>query len=137
AMLAAYAQNGHLSKAEEIFAAMEEASLVSWTAMLDGYARNGFVRNAASIFHSMPERNFVACDGLHPDESSFVSILLACSRSGHVDAARRCFSCLSSDFFVVPSKKLHSCVIDTLCRAAFRRDASELVFSMPFKPDSV
>ncbi|EFJ28008.1 hypothetical protein SELMODRAFT_72427, partial [Selaginella moellendorffii] len=123
---------GHLSKAEEIFAAMEEASLVSWTAMLDGYARNGFVRNAASIFHSMAERNF-----LRPDESSFVSILLACSRSGHVDAARRCFSCLSSDFFVVLSKKLHSCVIDTLCRAAFCRDASELVFSMPFKPDSV
>lgn len=61
AMLTAYAQNGQIGKARQVFDEMPERNIASWNAMITAYTRSGSaVGEARELFRVMPERNAVS-----------------------------------------------------------------------------
>ncbi|XP_068655581.1 pentatricopeptide repeat-containing protein At4g31070, mitochondrial-like [Aristolochia californica] len=78
ALLDMYAKCGSISAAETVFNGMQKSSMISWSAMIAGYGFHGLGHKALKLFHNMKGVGFV------PDESSFLSVLSACSHSGLV-----------------------------------------------------
>ncbi|XP_024532791.1 pentatricopeptide repeat-containing protein At1g62260, mitochondrial-like [Selaginella moellendorffii] len=77
-MLAAYAQNGHLSRAKQLFDKMPARDIVSWSSMLAASSLN----SAADLFERMPSR----------DQVSWTALLAAHARAGNVDKAIALFN---------------------------------------------
>eukprot|EP01018_Ginkgo_biloba_P012682 Gb_36222 [translate_table: standard] len=103
-MIAGYAWSGSMENARQLFDKMPKRNVVSWTTVIAGYARNGLMQNARHLFDKMPERDVISWNaiiagyaqnwqyeeslklfskmqqmGMKPNESSFVSILSACT----------------------------------------------------------
>eukprot|EP01018_Ginkgo_biloba_P007459 Gb_18840 [translate_table: standard] len=103
-MIAGYAQNGRMDEARHLFDTMPRRNVVSWTAAITGYAQIGQMEDARHLFDKMPERDAVAWNaiiagyaqnwqyeesvllfsemqriGLRPNQSSFASVLSACT----------------------------------------------------------
>ncbi|EFJ06194.1 hypothetical protein SELMODRAFT_135885 [Selaginella moellendorffii] len=81
AMLCAYAQNGHLEDARQVFDAMPERDVVSYNAMLAAYTQRGHMDEASQVFFGMEERSSV----------SWNCIACGYAQDGHIDAATRVF----------------------------------------------
>lgn len=61
AMLSAYAQNGQLKKARQVFDDMPERTVASWNAMITAYTKSNFGMNDGfQLFLQMPQRNAVS-----------------------------------------------------------------------------
>ncbi|EFJ27628.1 hypothetical protein SELMODRAFT_94889 [Selaginella moellendorffii] len=77
AMIDAYAQNGHIEQAAEIFERMQlqglDPDLIAWTAMMTAYNQLGHAREALLLFRKMD------LQGLEPDRFAFVAAIDACS----------------------------------------------------------
>ncbi|XP_065869746.1 pentatricopeptide repeat-containing protein At1g09410, mitochondrial-like [Euphorbia lathyris] len=72
AMISAYADQGSMVEASELFNLIPEKNLVSWNAMIDGYSRNGLERDALKHMILMFR------SGLKPNETTITTILTAC-----------------------------------------------------------
>ncbi|EFJ31294.1 hypothetical protein SELMODRAFT_88850 [Selaginella moellendorffii] len=131
AMLAAYAQNGHVKEAKELFNSMPRTSFVSWNAMVTAYAQNGHPREALELFHSM------VLHGERPDEMTFSSILLASSHNGMADRGWSYFASMVPDYCVRPGRDHFYCMVDAFGRAGRLAEAMELAERMPFEADVV
>lgn len=107
AMITGYAQNGRLDEAFDLFERMPERDLPSWNTMITGFMQNRDMERARKLFDEMPRKNVVSWtamisgyvqDGLRevalkvfsvmlregtvkPNQSTFVSVLGACSDS--------------------------------------------------------
>lgn len=78
AFISAYAKCGSLISAEHVFSGMNTKSVSSWNALIGGYAQNGDPKKALDFYFQMTRSGFV------PDYFSIGSLLLACSRLGHL-----------------------------------------------------
>ncbi|OWM78906.1 pentatricopeptide repeat-containing protein At2g35030, mitochondrial-like isoform X2 [Punica granatum] len=107
AMITGYAQNGRVDEAFDLFERMPERDLPSWNTMITGFIQNHDMERAQKLFDEMPRRNVVSWttmisgyvqdgqheealkvfakmlreDGVKPNQSTFVSVLGACSDS--------------------------------------------------------
>ncbi|KAK4762185.1 hypothetical protein SAY87_030069 [Trapa incisa] len=107
AMITGCAQNKRLDEALEFFERMPERDLPSWNTMITGFTQNHDMERAQKLFHDMPRRNVVSwtamisgylqdgqCEealkvfsmmlregSVKPNQSTFVSVLGACSES--------------------------------------------------------
>lgn len=107
AMITGYAQNGRLDDAFDLFKRMPERDLPSWNTMITGFMQNRDMERAQRLFDEMPRRNVVSwtsvitgyvqegqCEEalkvfsmmvregtVKPNQSTFVSVLGACSDS--------------------------------------------------------
>ena len=73
AMVTGYCKMGKLDKAKEIFDEMPERNVVSWNAMISGYGQNDQAESALKLFNEMLEM------GIDPDETTWVTVVSACS----------------------------------------------------------
>lgn len=71
-----YGKCGSLKDAIEVFDAMPQRNVVSWTSMISGYSQNGRDDNAVKLYLQMVRFGF------RPDQFTFGSIIKACSGMG-------------------------------------------------------
>ncbi|XP_024539378.1 pentatricopeptide repeat-containing protein At4g02750-like [Selaginella moellendorffii] len=59
-MVQAYAQDGHVEQARDVFERMPRRNVVLFTALIQAYARRGEMEEAKRLFDEMPQRDVVA-----------------------------------------------------------------------------
>ncbi|KAG7614434.1 Tetratricopeptide-like helical domain superfamily [Arabidopsis suecica] len=75
--------------------------------------------------------------GLKPDSVTFISVLTACTHSGHLDLGFHYFNLMKEKYNIRPAKEHYGCMVDLLCRAGRLSDAEQMINEMPWKKDDV
>ncbi|KAK9156783.1 hypothetical protein Scep_003357 [Stephania cephalantha] len=130
AMIDMYAKCGSVDSAREIFDAMEEKNVVSWSAMIAAYGCHGHGREALGLFPLMVQ------SGVEPNRITFLNLLYACSHAGLVDEGRKIFDTMWECHSVKPDVKHYTCIVDLLGRAGRLNEALELIENMPLERDA-
>ncbi|XP_057872604.1 pentatricopeptide repeat-containing protein At4g02750 [Cryptomeria japonica] len=73
ALITCYAQNGRMGEAQKLFKQLQNPNIVSWNSMIEGYLQSGNSKAALQHFSEMYRL------GWKPNQSTFASILSACS----------------------------------------------------------
>ncbi|KAG0476605.1 hypothetical protein HPP92_013446 [Vanilla planifolia] len=68
-MISGHAQNGLMSRAQDIFKTMPEHDVISWNSMISGYFQNGNLRESARFFIKMKRTS------IKPDRTTFAIVL--------------------------------------------------------------
>ena len=129
AVIDMYANCGNLEDAKRFFYGMGEKDVVCWNAMIAGNGMNGYGTDAIDLFLQMKG------SGLDPDESTFVSVLYACSHAGMVYEGLQIFYHMVKTSHDIPNLQHYACVIDILGRAGQLDAAYSFINNMPFQPD--
>lgn len=131
ALIDMYAKCGSVSSAHEVFQAIRQRPVISWTAMIMGFAQNGQAREAVKVFDDM------LLTGIVPNQVTFICVLNACSQGGFVDEGWIYFSAMTDKFGVQPGEDHYACMVDLLGKAGQIEDAEELISRMPFRPGAL
>ncbi|KAL6627254.1 hypothetical protein ACP70R_030980 [Stipagrostis hirtigluma subsp. patula] len=124
-----YAKCGRVAAAHKVFDQMKSRDLISWNSIIAGYGMHGLCDEALAMFAEMARAM------VEPDAVTFVSVLSACSHGGRVLEGRRLFDQMVQEHKISPSMEHYTCMVDLLGRAGLLRDASELIKTMPMRPD--
>ncbi|XP_024518871.1 pentatricopeptide repeat-containing protein At1g11290, chloroplastic-like [Selaginella moellendorffii] len=128
ALVTMYAKCRSIDEAREVFDAMEDRSVVSWSAMILGYAENGKGDLALGLFQRMKQDSD---DSIAPNRVTYLAALKACaatcenSREQALETARAlhleiCQNGLESDLFVA------STLVDLYWKCGSSVDARDL-----------
>ncbi|XP_040378329.1 pentatricopeptide repeat-containing protein At4g35130, chloroplastic [Oryza brachyantha] len=130
AVLHMYARSGDVAASREIFDKMVSRDVISWNTMIMGYAIHGQGKTALEMFDEMKY------NGLQPNESTFVSVLTACSVSGLVDEGWMHFNLMLQEYDMIPQIEHYGCMTDLLGREGDLREMLQFIESMPIDPTS-
>ncbi|XP_039173584.1 pentatricopeptide repeat-containing protein At1g08070, chloroplastic-like [Eucalyptus grandis] len=119
ALIDMYCKCGRLEGAKEVFDQMICKDIVSFNAMIMGLAMNGEGEEALWLFSSIQDL------GLHPDSSTFLAALCACSHSGLLEEGQRIFSEMQMRISVSPSLEHYASYIDLLSRGELAQHVSK------------
>ncbi|CAA0827608.1 Pentatricopeptide repeat-containing protein [Striga hermonthica] len=128
AIIDMYTNCASIRDGERYFEWMGEKDVACWNALISGYGSYGCGVKAVELFSKM---KFL---GIKPDESTFVSVLCACSHAGLVDIGLEIFDCMMENRNVILNAKHYACVVDLLGRAGRINDAYSLVKRMNQQP---
>ncbi|KAK6136816.1 hypothetical protein DH2020_029439 [Rehmannia glutinosa] len=124
AVIDMYANCASIRDAKRYFELMEEKDVACWNALISGYGMIGSGNEAVELFLKMKH------SGINPDESTFVSVLCACSHAGLVDLGLQIFDHITENRNIIPNSKHYACVIDLLGRAGRLNEAYSLIKSI-------
>ena len=131
ALVDMYAKCGKINLAERIFSnGSISKDVVLWNSMITGYSMHGHGYQAVSIYHKMME------EGIKPNQTTFLSLLSACSHSKLVEQGISLFYSMERDYNIRPTEKHYACLVDLLSRAGRFEEAKALIEKMPFQPDT-
>ena len=131
ALIDMYARCGKIHSAEKLFNnGFPFKDVILCNSMIMGYGMHGHGHHAFGIYDGMIE------EGLKPNQTTFVSLLTACSHSGLVEEGKTLFDSMERDHNIKPSDKHYACLVDLLSRAGCLEEADALVKQMPFKPST-
>lgn len=131
ALINMYAKCGKIHSAEKLFNnGFPLKDVIVCNSMIMGYGMHGHGHHAISVYDRMME------EGLKPNQTTFVSLLTACSHSGLVEEGKTLFQNMERDHDIKPSDKHYACIVDLLSRAGCLEEANALVKQMPFEPSS-
>ncbi|KAA8542894.1 hypothetical protein F0562_024046 [Nyssa sinensis] len=85
-LLNLYLRLGDLINGHKLFEEIPDKNVVSWTAIIAGFVQQGCPDKALSLFYRMH------CDGMKPNEFTFVSALHACSFSKSLTPAYQIYA---------------------------------------------
>lgn len=83
ALLDMYTKCGSIEIASQIFNEMTNRNVVSWTVMITTHADLGNVVDVFNLFQQMQ------CEGVNPNDVTFLSILCACGSLGDLEKGKR------------------------------------------------
>lgn len=129
ALLDFYAKCGDAESARAVFDTIEDKNTITWSAMIGGYGKQGDTKESLELFAEMLKKQ------QKPTESTFTSILSACSHTGMVNEGKKYFSSMYKDYNFTPSTKHYTCMIDMLARAGELEQALDVIEKMPIPPD--
>ncbi|XVF23112.1 hypothetical protein REPUB_Repub13aG0009600 [Reevesia pubescens] len=129
ALIGMYAKCGSMCEAREVFHAMPERTIVSWTTMISGCAMNGEFEEALDLFHQMRGLGF------KPNPITFLAVLQACTHAGFLDKGWEFFNMMTTIYDINPALDHYSCMADLLGRKGKLIEALEFVLNMPIKHD--
>ncbi|KAK7400169.1 hypothetical protein VNO78_11369 [Psophocarpus tetragonolobus] len=130
ALVDMYVKCGLLVLAQQLFDMIPKKDMISWTVMIAGYGMHGFGKEAISTFEKM------RIAGIEPEESSFTSILYACSHSGLLKEGWKFFDSMRSEYNIEPKLEHYACMVDLLVRSGNLSGAYKFIETMPIKPDA-
>ncbi|XP_021801507.1 pentatricopeptide repeat-containing protein At4g19191, mitochondrial-like [Prunus avium] len=130
ALIDMYAKCGNINSARELFYALPVRTVVSWTTMIAGFALNGNYEEALDLFCLMVDLD------LKPNHLTFLAILQACTHAGLLEKGMEFFDMMKKVYKINPGVDHYSCMADLLGRKGRLEEATELVKSMPMKPDA-
>ncbi|KAI4323599.1 hypothetical protein L6164_023192 [Bauhinia variegata] len=128
ALIDTYAKCGAIDTARKLFDMMEERHVITWNAMIDGYGTHGLGREALDLFDKMQQSS------IKPNETTFLSVIAACSHSGFVEEGLHYFESMKDDYGLEPSMDHYGAMVDLLGRAGELDHAWRFIQSMPIKP---
>lgn len=128
ALIDMYAKCGQLKKAENLFNKITERDVICWNVMISGYGMHGDAMSAINTFRQMELSN------VKPNELTFLALLSACNHAGLVNEGKYLFGRMG-DYFLKPTLKHYTCMVDLLGRSGFLVEAENLILSMPIVPD--
>jgi pentatricopeptide repeat protein len=131
ALITMYSKCGSIEEARNVFDKMPKRKASTWTAMITAYAQHAYVEEALQLFKQMQQ------EGMKPNNITFVSVLVACSRVGLVDEGRELFNSMSRDHGIIPAIEHYACMVDLLGRAGHLNEAEEFINQMPLEPTLV
>ncbi|XWS35050.1 hypothetical protein CRYUN_Cryun21dG0092900 [Craigia yunnanensis] len=130
ALIDMYSKCGSICDAREVFRAMPERTIVSWTSMISGCAVNGEFGEALDLFHQIRGLGF------KPNHITFLAVLQACTHAGCLDKGWEFFNMMITVYDINPGLDHYSCMADLLGRKGKLIEALEFVLNMPIKPDA-
>nr|XP_034571027.1 pentatricopeptide repeat-containing protein At4g35130, chloroplastic-like [Setaria viridis] len=130
AVMHMYARCGNILTSREIFDKMPGKDVISWNTIIIGYAIHGQGKTALEMFDEMQ------CNGVEPNESTFVSVLTACSVSGLEAEGWKQFSSMQQNYGMVPQIEHYGCMTDLLGRTGDLREVFQFIENMPIAPTS-
>ncbi|XP_024531910.1 pentatricopeptide repeat-containing protein At4g02750-like [Selaginella moellendorffii] len=126
-LIVAYARNGHLVEAKELFDAMLVRSTVTWASIMEACTMSNLAGQALEIFH------LENCSGqLMLDRVVFSAVLSAHSWLGCLDDAAGIIRDMASDYAIRPSVEHYCAILAMLTSRSELGDAEDLAASMPF-----
>ncbi|XP_059624856.1 pentatricopeptide repeat-containing protein At3g20730-like [Cornus florida] len=130
ALIDMYAKSGEISDANHIFEEMEDKNVISWTSLIAGYGKHGYGHKAIALYRKME------CEGLKPNDVTFLSLLFACSHSGLTGEGWECFSNMVGKYNILPRAEHYSCMVDLFARGGLLEEAYDLICKMDVKPNA-
>ncbi|XP_057528696.1 putative pentatricopeptide repeat-containing protein At1g68930 [Amaranthus tricolor] len=131
ALITLYGRCGIIEDSLRLFGEMNIRDEISWTALISSYAQFGKARETLHLYEEM------VSEGLKPDETTFVSILSACSRAGLVEEGKQYFELMVNLHGIVATPEHYACMIDLFSRAGRLEEAKSFISEMPYNPDAV
>ncbi|XP_009142893.1 pentatricopeptide repeat-containing protein At2g42920, chloroplastic [Brassica rapa] len=131
ALIDMYCKSGCVEEGLKVFEEAHEKQLSCWNSMILGLANNGYVERAIDLFLEL-ERS-----GLEPDSVSFIGVLTACAHSGKVHKAIEFFRLMREKYFIEPSVKHYTCMVNVLGGAGLLEEAEAMIKSMPVEEDAI
>ncbi|XP_072957329.1 pentatricopeptide repeat-containing protein At4g35130, chloroplastic [Typha angustifolia] len=123
-----YSRCGDLKTSREVFDRMMCKDIISWNTIIMGYGIHGHGETALEMFFAMKD------NGLEPNESTFVSVLTACSVSGLADEGWMCFNSMQQEYHITPQIEHYGCIVDILGRSGDLKKTVEFIENMPLVP---
>jgi pentatricopeptide repeat protein len=120
-----YAKCGSLEDAWRVFHKMPSHDVVSWNSILGGCAMHGHSKEALKHFEYM-------CEGVQPNDITFVCLLSACSHAGLVDEGMCCYASMTTVYMISPKLEHYTCMVDLL---GHLQEAENMIKVMPCEPD--
>ncbi|XP_031256597.1 pentatricopeptide repeat-containing protein At3g12770-like [Pistacia vera] len=131
ALIDMYAKCGKINSAERVFNnGFVPLDVILCNSMITGYGMHGHGHQALSLYGIMIE------EGVRPNETTFISLLTACSHSGLVKEGMALFYSMERDHKIRSTDKHYACLVDLLSRAGRLEEAEALINQMPFTPSS-
>lgn len=130
ALVDMYAKSGEIEEANRAFDDMEDKNIISWTSLISGYGKHGYGQKAIALFKKME------CEGLKPNDVTFLSLLFACSHSGLTIEGWECFNNMVNEYNILPQAEHVSCMVDLFARGGRLEDAYNLICKMNIKPNA-
>ncbi|VVB08552.1 unnamed protein product [Arabis nemorensis] len=125
-----YSKSGSLEASERVFNLYDDKQdCVLWNTMISALAQHGLGRKALLMLDDMIKIR------VHPNRTTLVVILNACSHSGLVEEGIRWFESMTIQHGIVPDQEHYACLIDLLGRAGCFKELMTKIEKMPFKPD--
>ncbi|KAL7118495.1 hypothetical protein ACP275_02G005400 [Erythranthe tilingii] len=130
AMINMYAKCGDLDSARRIFdnVLCEGKDVISWNTIIMAYAIHGFGEYCFGLFSDMKN------EGYEPNESTFVSILSACSIAGIFEQGWNYFDLMKNYYGLDPEIEHYGCMLDLLGRVGDFEKAKIFIEEMPLAP---
>ncbi|XP_062227855.1 pentatricopeptide repeat-containing protein At1g11290, chloroplastic [Phragmites australis] len=128
ALIDMYAKCGRVTIARSLFNSARERHVITWNAMIHGYGSHGFGKVAVELFEEMKGT------GRLPNETTFLSVLTACSHGGLVDEGRNFFASMKEDYGLEPGMEHYGTMVDLLGRAGKLDEAWSFIQNMPTEP---
>ncbi|OVA00435.1 Pentatricopeptide repeat [Macleaya cordata] len=116
-----YAKCGCIEAALSVFEGILNKDVGAWNAIISGVAMNSDAEKSLELFHKM------AVQKIQPNETTFVSILTACTHAGLVDEGLKLFDQMETMYQVKPQLEHFACVVDLLSRAGFLEEAEKFI----------
>ncbi|QHO36267.1 hypothetical protein HN51_029591 [Arachis hypogaea] len=123
-----YASCGDLALACRIFREMACRDIISWNTIIMAYAIHGMGRMSIELFSEMKSR------GIEPNDSTFVSLLSACSNSGLVKEGWAYYNSMKLDYGIEPKIEHYGCMLDLIGRTGNLDQALSFIEEMPLLP---
>ncbi|GFY88811.1 pentatricopeptide repeat (PPR) superfamily protein [Actinidia rufa] len=130
-LLISYAKCGCIEMARKLFdEEVDSKDIITWNSMISAYSKHG------DWFHCLEMYNQLKQSKIKPDHVTFLGLLTACVNSGFIEEGRECFKAMTEIYGCQLNQEHYACMIDLLGRAGHVKEASELINTMPFKPDA-
>lgn len=130
ALIDMYAKCGEIENATLAFNEMQVKNIVSWTSLIAGYARHGSGHAAVELYKKME------CEGLEPNNITFLCLLFACSHTGLTNEAWECFCSMIGKYKITPRMEHLSCMVDLSARAGKLEDAFGMIHDSGVQPNA-
>ncbi|AQK79950.1 Pentatricopeptide repeat-containing protein chloroplastic [Zea mays] len=128
ALIDMYSKCGRVSIARRLFDSARDRHVITWNAMIHGYGSHGFGQAAVELFEEMKGT------GSLPNETTFLSVLAACSHAGLVDEGQKYFASMKKDYGLEPGMEHYGTMVDLLGRAGKLDEAWSFIKNMPIEP---
>ncbi|KAH7575959.1 hypothetical protein ACOSP7_004028 [Xanthoceras sorbifolium] len=123
-----YAKSGEIEDASRAFNEMREKNVISWTSLIAGYGKHGYGQKAIELYEKM------GCEGLEPNDVTFLSLLFACSHTGLTSEGWEIFNNMINKYKILPRPEHFSCVVDLFARGGQLESAYNMISEMNIKP---
>lgn len=130
ALVNMYAKCGNLEGAHRTFDTMPHKNVVSWNAMIGAYAQHGLSNICLFLFQEM------LLEGIVPTDSTYFSVLFACSHTGLLNEGCHWFHFMISNHGIKPTVEHFNCMVDLLGRAGQLDEGEALLCSMSCQPSA-
>ncbi|XP_057963217.1 pentatricopeptide repeat-containing protein At3g12770-like [Malania oleifera] len=131
ALIDMYAKCGKINSAERVFKNRPiSEDVILWNSMITSYGIHGCGHQAVGVYNKM------IGERIKPNQTTFVSLLSACSHSGLVEEGMTLFDSMKTNHNIMPTEKHYACLVDLLSRAGRLQEAESLIKKLPFQPSS-